>query len=89
MNFVDIKMQVPEFSSEKGMKFIWEDNFKILVKQLNNEVIIQANKEGLISLARILLSLSQNAVPINEHVHLDKTNSLEENSNDIIIEKIN
>ncbi len=89
MNFVDFKIQVPKFSSDEGIKFKWENNFKILVKQLNNEIIVQANEEGLISLARIFLFLSQHTVPINEHVHLDETNSLEKNSCDLIIEKIN
>ncbi|MBU4348574.1 hypothetical protein KJ671_03695 [Patescibacteria group bacterium] len=89
MKFTEIKMQIPKYSPEEGIKFKWEDHFTILVKKLDNEILIQCNKEGLISLAKIFLTLSQNSVPNKEHIHLDETNSLEKGSCGIIIEKFN
>lgn len=65
----------------------WERGFKIKVEKNNNEVLISANKEGLISLANHLLTLSQDEITEGAHIHLDEYNSLEENSLDIVIEK--
>lgn len=50
-------------------------------------MIISANNEGLLSLARHLLTLVQNEVPIGTHIHLDEYNLLEEGSIDLIVEK--
>lgn len=65
----------------------WERGFKIKVEKNNNEVLISANKEGLISLANHLLTLSQDEIIEGAHIHLDEYNSLEENSLGIVIEK--
>lgn len=65
----------------------WERGFKIKVEKNNNEVLISANKEGLISLANHLLTLSQDEITEGAHIHLDEYNSLEENSLGIVIEK--
>lgn len=54
----------------------------------NDEVVISANREGLISLANHLLNLAQTDVPCGTHIHLDENNSLEDGSQSIIIEKI-
>lgn len=50
-------------------------------------VCIEANKEGLISLARHILELAQEDVPEFEHIHLDEYNSLEDNSAELTIVK--
>lgn len=65
----------------------WERGFKIKVEKNNNEVLISANKEGLISLANHLLTLSQDEITEGAHIHLDEYNSLEENSLGIVIAK--
>ena len=69
------------------MEMIWEDGFSIAVKVECNAVTIAANKEGLLSLANHLTSLAQDNAP-SAHFHLDEHNSLEENSVELIIEKI-
>jgi len=89
MKFTDIKLQIPKYSSEEGITFQWEDNFTLLIKKLDNEILIQSNREGLISLAKIFLTLAQYSVPNGEHIHLDESNSLEKGSCGIIIEKTN
>ena len=81
-------IDVPEYD-DCGFKFEWENGFYIK-SQIANEsssVIIEANSEGLLSLAKILLEMAQKKVPENEHIHLDEYNSLEDNSNEIIIIK--
>lgn len=68
------------------MGITWEDGFTIHTSVTNGEVCISANKEGMISLAHILLGLAD-AAP-GAHVHLDAYNSLEDGSTDLIIERI-
>ncbi len=69
------------------MEMKWEDGFEIAVKIENNAVTITANKEGLLSLANHLTALAQDSAH-GAHFHLDEHNSLEENSTELIIEKI-
>ncbi|MBQ3611910.1 MAG: hypothetical protein IJA01_06560 [Firmicutes bacterium] len=65
------------------MDIRWEDDFKIEVEIVDDEVIIAANKDGLKSLANICNDLAD-AVEGN-HIHLDEHNSLEENSTSMIL----
>ncbi|MBX7171462.1 MAG: hypothetical protein K1X72_10945 [Pyrinomonadaceae bacterium] len=69
------------------MQFDWEDDFEMEVKIEKNQVILWANKEGLISLANHLLKLSTDDFPSGYHFHLDQYNSLEDGSHEIIIGK--
>ncbi len=68
------------------MKIDWVNGFLIKVKTENNEVVISANKEGLLSLAEQLTDLA-NGLP-GDHIHYDEHNSLEEGSSELIIEKL-
>ncbi|MCH5271421.1 MAG: hypothetical protein J1E83_11825 [Lachnospiraceae bacterium] len=78
-----------QYDENIGIQFNWEENFAIEVKNEGGEVIISANSEGLLSLAKHLLTLAQNEVPVGAHIHLDEYNSLEEGSIGLIIEKRN
>lgn len=84
----EVTVKIPEYSKEKGLQFLWEMGFEINVVQHNSQITIHANKEGLLSLARILLSLVQNEVPDNYTIHLDDSNSLEDGSAELIFHKI-
>lgn len=66
-----------DYCAEKGLQLQWEKDFAISVNALGNEVTIRANKSGLISLARHLLTLAQDSVPKHSHIHPDEYNSLE------------
>lgn len=77
---------VPNYDGKK-FSFVWEDDFSINCSIENNSVVINANQGGLISLARHLLVLAQENVPEYEHIHLDKYNSLDDNSAELIIVK--
>lgn len=81
------EVEIIQYDANKGIQFNWEENFVIEVKKEDSEIIISANNEGLISLARHLLTLAQNEVPVGAHIHLDEYNSLEEGSVDLIFEK--
>ena len=67
------------------MKIEWTDGFEIRVRTDGNEVLISANREGLLSLAGQLAALAKEAP--GSHIHYDAYNSLEEGSAELIIEK--
>ena len=83
---MEIKITIPEYSGN-GISYEWEPGFEIEAKIDDGEILILANKAGLISLARHLLTLAQDEVPINNHLHLDEFNALEDGSSEIIIQK--
>ena len=79
-------IDVPKYDGN-SFKLMWENGFFINCSIEDNEVHIEANKEGLISLARHLLELAQDSVPEFTHFHLDEFNSLEDNSSDLVFIK--
>ncbi|MED4781966.1 hypothetical protein [Brevibacillus choshinensis] len=85
---MDINVQIPKYSNERGIEFTWEDNFTIKAEKFSNTIVIKANKEGLQSLAIQLLTLAQDEVPVDTHLHYDELNSLEDGSCEIVIQKI-
>lgn len=83
-----VGIDVPDYSAEHGLRMVWEAGSIITVK-LDGEVIhVTANQDGLVSLARLLLTLADPLVPLGSHWHLDASNALEDGSNEIIVEKL-
>ena len=68
------------------MEINWHDNSIIKVNVINEQICISGNKEALKSLSNILNDLSNEDV--GSHIHFDKYNSLQDESNDLIIELI-
>lgn len=64
----------------------WEEEFEIHVRVEDGEARIAANAEGLRSLANHLLALAEEQP--GTHLHLDRHNSLEENSALLLLERI-
>ena len=67
------------------MNIEWKDGFEIRVSLIQNQVVISANREGLLSLQQQLAALAE--APSGSHIHYDEHNSLEEKSLELIIEK--
>ncbi|MBQ6559722.1 MAG: hypothetical protein IJL85_02730 [Erysipelotrichaceae bacterium] len=67
------------------MEIEWVDGFKIRISSDHDQVLISANREGLLSLAKQLASLADHTP--GTHIHYDEYNSLEEGSTELIIEK--
>ena len=65
------------------MDIEWVDGFEIRVIVDHDAVVIAANKEGLLSLAKQLTALAE-AAP-GQHIHYDEYNSLEDGSTEMII----
>ena len=64
----------------------WVDGFEIKTVIENDQIVISANKEGLLSLAKQFTALAEGVQ--GDHIHYDEYNSLEEDSAEMIIEKI-
>jgi hypothetical protein len=84
---MEYKITLPDDDPKHGFQFIWEPDAEIEVTVDNNVVQITANKDGLISLARHLINLSQDHFGKHYHFHLDDYNALEKGSNELIIQK--
>ena len=67
------------------MKIEWVDGFEIKVASENGEIMISANRAGLLSLAKHLTALAD-GMP-GDHIHYDVNNSLEEGSAEMVIER--
>ncbi len=65
------------------MKTEWIDGFTIRAAAEDQEIVISANREGLLSLAKQLTALADGAP--GDHIHYDEHNSLEEGSAQLII----
>ena len=68
------------------MRIEWVDGYSISVIGDHKAVTISANREGMLSLARQLAALAE-AAP-GDHIHYDDSNSLEEGSAELIVERI-
>jgi hypothetical protein len=84
-----VEMDVPDYTEEHGVQTIWEAGCVITTDvEKSGHILITANQAGLISLARLFLSLAQPQVPIYQHIHLDELNSLEDGSCELIIQRM-
>ena len=67
------------------MTIEWVDGFEIKAVAEKGEIVISANREGLLSLAKQFTALADGAP--GDHIHYDVYNSLEEGSAEMIIER--
>ena len=69
------------------MDIQWVDGFTVKVSVYDGKnVVISANQEGLLSLAKQLIAMA--AEEVGSHIHYDVCNSLEEGSSELVIKKI-
>lgn len=81
-------IDIPEYNPEKGISLNWTEGFEIKVDTDGSQVHISGNPAGLASLANHLMNLAQPSVPAGTHIHLDAYDSLEDNSAELIIERL-
>ncbi|MGW8686431.1 Imm32 family immunity protein [Streptomyces sp. NPDC055817] len=67
--------------------FTWEEDARIEVRNLGSTVVIEANTEGLRTLAGHLLTLANDGVPDGSHLHLEDGNGLAEGSAELVLER--
>ena len=74
------------FTGENIMNVEWGDGYEIKAVAESGSIIISANREGLLSLAKQLTALAD-GMP-GDHIHYDEHNSLETGSTEMIIERV-
>jgi hypothetical protein len=75
---VEWSVDVPEYTAAEGLRFAWDDDARIEVgSDADGSVVIAANRAGLVTLARHLLTLAQDEVPSGSHLHLEDDTGLE------------
>lgn len=82
-----LTLSLPDYSPEDGLICEFEEDYRISVEiDEDLSVCLAANKAGLITLAKLMLTLASDNVPDGVHMHLDTINgALEDNSNELII----
>ena len=68
------------------MNVEWVDGFEIKAVAENGEIVISANRAGMLSLAKQLMALADGVA--GDHIHYDAQSSLEEGSTEMIIERV-
>jgi hypothetical protein len=66
------------------MEINWVDGYTVRTEIQDGTVVIKANREGLMSLARIMIGRALERS--GAHIHLDEHDSLEEGSAELIID---
>ncbi|NJP65700.1 Imm32 family immunity protein [Streptomyces spiramenti] len=80
-------ISTPDYRPDEGLRFSWDEGFEIFVSATQSEVLIRANRAGLTSLARHLMTLAQEEVTNGTHVHLTADQEIESEV-DLILEKM-
>ncbi|MGW4163004.1 Imm32 family immunity protein [Streptomyces sp. NPDC004788] len=71
----------------RGLRFTWDADARIAVRNLGGEVVIEANAAGLRTLAGHLMVLAGEGVPDGAHLHLEDSNGLEDGSVGLVLER--
>ena len=82
-----ITVDIPDYDGN-GIDVIWEDNSKYSIRVHDNDIVISANKSGLISLSKQMLYMAHNNLPEGSHVHYDKFfTKMNDEKYELVIEK--
>ena len=65
-----LTVELPDYDGQ-WLDVIWEDGAELDVRCNPGEVVLEANREGLISLAEQMLYLAHHELPRGSHIHLD------------------
>ena len=80
---------IPDYDPREGVVLRYEGDYRIKLEITGeHEILLSANKDGLISLATHLLTLAQDTVPACEHFHLTEDDTLEDGSAELIVQKM-
>jgi hypothetical protein len=83
----EFRYRPPDYSRLRVIQAEWEPDYRLSVTVDDGEVRIRANRDGLVSLAKHLLTLAQDGVPSGSHVHYDPGGSLEDDSTPLVVER--
>lgn len=67
---MNVKLSIPDYDGN-AMDVIWEKGAEYSISIDENGVILTANKQGMLSLAKQMIYMAYNNLPDGSHVHLD------------------
>lgn len=67
---MDIKLSIPDYDGN-AVDVIWEERADYSVSIDENSVILTANKQGMLSLAKQMIYMAYSNIPDGSHVHYD------------------
>jgi len=83
---MNLNINVPDYDGN-ALDVIWEQHAHYSIKVDENNIILAANKEGLISLAKQMIYMAYNDLPRGSHVHFDSFfTQKKDDDNELIIE---
>ena len=86
---MQIKLSIPDYDGN-ALDVIWEENSNYSLSVEENGVVLRANKQGLISLAKQMIYMAYNNLPTGSHVHYDSFfTKLNNEGVELVIEKDN
>ena len=65
-----IIIEIPDYAGD-GMDVFWDLDSKYAIDIQEKSVVLSANKNGLISLAKQMLYMAYNKLPLGSHIHFD------------------
>lgn len=81
-----VVLELPDYDGN-ALDVIWEDNASYTAEVFENDILIKANRQGLISMAKQMLYMAYNDLPLGSHIHYNKFFTKTESKYDLIIEK--
>ena len=72
-----VELDISDYDKNIGFKSDWHGDFTIDSKINDGVIHIRANKDGLISLAKQMLAMANDTVPIHTHLHYDDYSLIE------------
>lgn len=63
-------IDIPDYDGN-SLDVIWEEGSEYAITVHNNDIMISANKSGLVSLAKQMLYMAHNNLPAGSHIHYD------------------
>lgn len=75
-----VELHVPDYSPQQGFRLEYEDEYTIETQIEGGVIIVKADRGGLVTLARLLLTLAQPSVPVGYYADLDDWSGLQAGS---------
>ncbi len=83
-----ISLEIADYNPLVGVVTEWADEGRVNVRRdVDGSVIIEANADGLISLAKLFLFLALESVPAGSHSHQGDYNDLDDGSLELTVAK--
>lgn len=83
-----MSVELDAYSAGHGAVLTWDEGYKVKITRDSDGVVVAANAAGLRSLARHLLTLANIQVPAGHHIHFEPSLELEDDSDPLVLEKL-